>query len=164
MNNEEFKSIYSKFYRPLYLYALSLTHHKEDAEDLVSETMVKAFLSYSGKGNIQAWMFKTLKNTFLNQIQKEKRVIHGEEELWTLLSGNQYHMNELLKQEEEQKQWLYRKIYQLPERERNVIILTVNSGLKDEEIAELLNLTVSNLRVIRHRAVNTLKKMSREDN
>ena len=76
---------------------------------------------------------------------------------------DQYQINELLKQENEQKQWLYQKLYQLPERERNVMILTINSGLKDEEIAELLNLTVSNLRVIRHRVINSLKKMSKEE-
>ncbi len=46
MKNDVLEKIYQKYYQPLFLFALSLTKNVEDAEDLVSETFVKAFLSY----------------------------------------------------------------------------------------------------------------------
>lgn len=44
--------LYEENYKPLYLYALSLTGNKQDAEDLLQETFVKAYLSYENKGSI----------------------------------------------------------------------------------------------------------------
>lgn len=52
MEHEEWKEIYEIFYKPMLLYALSLTKNMQDAEDLIQETFIKAFLSYERKGNI----------------------------------------------------------------------------------------------------------------
>ena len=46
MEQEEWKQIYEIYQRPLFLYALSLTKNIQDAEDLLQETFIKAFLSY----------------------------------------------------------------------------------------------------------------------
>ena len=52
MHQEEWKTIYVAYYKPLYLYALSLTGNKQDAEDLLQETFVKSFLSYKNTGSM----------------------------------------------------------------------------------------------------------------
>jgi len=57
-------------------FALSLTKNKEDAEDLLQETLVKA-LTYQDKytpgTNLKAWLHTIMKNTFINQYRKMKR-------------------------------------------------------------------------------------------
>jgi len=53
MFQDEWKLIYEQFYKPLYLYALSLTCNQQDAQDLLQETFVKAYLSFENKGSIK---------------------------------------------------------------------------------------------------------------
>lgn len=57
-------------------FALSLTKNREDAQDLLQETMVKA-LTYQDKytpgTNFKAWLHTIMKNTFINQYRKMKR-------------------------------------------------------------------------------------------
>ena len=73
MFKDEWKLIYEQFYKPLYLYALSLTGNQQDAEDLLQDTFVKAYLSYENKGSIKYWLIVVLKNEFLQQQRKRKR-------------------------------------------------------------------------------------------
>jgi len=60
----------------LYGAAVRLTRHPRDAEDLVQETMLRAYRfwdSFQRDSNCRAWLFKILTNTFINHYQKNKR-------------------------------------------------------------------------------------------
>lgn len=57
-------------------FALSLTKNREDAQDLLQETMVKAITyqdKYTPNTNMKAWLHTIMKNTFINQYRKMKR-------------------------------------------------------------------------------------------
>lgn len=57
----------------LYNMALRLVFNKEEAEDLVQETYLKAyrfFDTFQTGTNIKAWLFKILRNTFINKYRK----------------------------------------------------------------------------------------------
>jgi RNA polymerase sigma-70 factor (ECF subfamily) len=59
----------------LYNTAYRMTRSAEDAEDLVQETFFKAYKYYDKfeEGtNLKAWLFKILKNTFINNYRKKK--------------------------------------------------------------------------------------------
>jgi RNA polymerase sigma-70 factor, ECF subfamily len=61
----------------LYKTAVRLTRSAEDAEDLVQETYLKAYRHYSSfrpGTNLKAWLFKILKNTFINEYRRRKQV------------------------------------------------------------------------------------------
>ena len=74
MHHDDLEIIYKKYYTPLFLFAFSLTKNKEDAEDLVANAFVKAFLSYQ-KGNLKAWLYIVVKNEYFNLYKKRKRLI-----------------------------------------------------------------------------------------
>jgi RNA polymerase sigma-70 factor (ECF subfamily) len=60
----------------LYRHAYHLSQNREDAEDLVQETMMKAyraFHTFQGGTNLKAWVFRILTNTFINAHRKKKR-------------------------------------------------------------------------------------------
>src|SRR5579864_7774848 len=62
-----FQDLAMPLFDSLYNFARWLTQNREDAEDLVQETYVKAlkgFASFQLGTNFRAWMFQVLKNTF----------------------------------------------------------------------------------------------------
>ena len=64
------------FLDSLYNTALRMARNAEDAEDLVQETYLKAYRYYDKfqEGtNLKAWMFKILKNTFINRYRKDQK-------------------------------------------------------------------------------------------
>src|SRR5712691_9541741 len=60
----------------LYSAALRMTRNPADAEDLVQETLTKAFTAYhqfTPGTNLRAWLHRILANTFINSYRKKKR-------------------------------------------------------------------------------------------
>lgn len=70
---KEFEDIATEHLDSLYSMAIRLVFNKEAAEDLVQETYLKAYRFFDTfqKGtNIKAWLFKILRNTFINKYRK----------------------------------------------------------------------------------------------
>jgi RNA polymerase sigma-70 factor (ECF subfamily) len=75
-NRQEFERTALPHLNALYGAALRLTRNPGDAEDLVQETMLRAYRfwdSFAKDTNCKAWLFKILTNTFINHYQKQKR-------------------------------------------------------------------------------------------
>ena len=65
---ESFETLAMPLFASLYNFAHWLTHNREEAEDLVQETYLKAlkgFASFQQGTNFRAWMYRILRNTFL---------------------------------------------------------------------------------------------------
>lgn len=150
MKGQELEIIYMHYYKPLLLYAFSLTHCREDAEDLVANTFMKALLSFED-GNIQAWLYRVLKNEFYNMYKRQRKIIFLNDEQWE--SPTQL-IHEFFQQE--QKRWLYKHIYQLPDKERQIMLLSLETSLNDAMISKMVGLSIENIRVIRHRVKKKL--------
>jgi len=70
---KEFEDIAMEHLDSLFSMAIRLVFNKEAAEDLVQETYLKAYRFFDTfqKGtNIKAWLFKILRNTFINKYRK----------------------------------------------------------------------------------------------
>ena len=163
MEHDVWKAIYEQFYRPLYLYALSLCRNRDDAEDLVQSTFLKAFLSYEEGGSIRYWLTKVLQNEYYNLYQRRKR----------LVSEGGYPLDQVPdpKQEEallaqliaeEQKRYLFQAVMELNLTAKEVMLSSVYFGLSDEEIGRQLELTTDNVRKIRSRARKQLAQKMEE--
>lgn len=64
------------FMSQLYPAALRMTKNASDAEDLVQETIAKAYTAFHQfrpGTNLRAWLYKILANTFINSYRKQKR-------------------------------------------------------------------------------------------
>ena len=60
----------------LYPAALKMTRNPSDAEDLVQETMIRAYAGmrhYKPGTNARAWLYRIMANTFINTCRKRKR-------------------------------------------------------------------------------------------
>jgi len=76
LTDTSFTDLLNKYQRYLFSFALKLTKRKEDAEDLIQETMMRAFRNkakYEVGTNFKAWSATIMRNTFINGYRKKKR-------------------------------------------------------------------------------------------
>jgi RNA polymerase sigma-70 factor (ECF subfamily) len=65
--------------------AIGLTHHRSDAEDLVQETMIKAYVSFATfreGSNVKAWLYRIMANTWVDRhrlsLRRPAEQLHGD--------------------------------------------------------------------------------------
>ncbi len=161
MHLDEWKSIYEAYYRPLYLYALSLTGNKQDAEDLLQETFVKAYLSYKDTGSIKYWLVTVLRNGFLNLQRKRKKEILTDGGMFSEKDASEDRLLSGLIAREERRR-LFCEIQKLPLQMREVLMESIYFQMKDSEIGQMHGLTNENVRKIRSRAKQKLIEKMKE--
>jgi RNA polymerase sigma-70 factor (ECF subfamily) len=144
-----------QYKKDIYLYLMSLTHNHTLSEDLLSETFVKAIISlptFREQSSVKTWLFGIARNTWLQYLRKNKKVIEYDELLGAYIEISMEEglitkeiikrINELLQEKEE--------------RTRKIILMRVN-GEPFSEIAERLNISENAARVIDFRTKQYLK-------
>ncbi|MCB0549593.1 MAG: sigma-70 family RNA polymerase sigma factor [Phaeodactylibacter sp.] len=173
---ERYDRIFEQEFLPqidaLYTFAYHLTYNEEDANDLVQETYLKAyrFIEHYMEGtNAKAWLFKILKNAFINQYRKRSKQptqvdyeevvnFHGEED-------TQYSSYMDLREEMFQHMMgdeVTNAINSLPVDFRVVILLCDIEGFTYEEISKIIDIPIGTVRSRLHRARNMLKEKLQE--
>jgi RNA polymerase sigma-70 factor (ECF subfamily) len=72
--DKKFEELFLPFVESLFSFAYHLTRQEEDAQDLVQETLLKAFKSidsFQRDANPKAWLFSILKNSYINAYRKK---------------------------------------------------------------------------------------------
>jgi RNA polymerase sigma-70 factor (ECF subfamily) len=125
-------------------FAISLAQNNDRADDLVQETLVKAWdkqASFQLGTNLKAWLFTILRNEFYSQMRKRGREVQDSDGLLTasvaIHPGQQGSLD--LKD--------FRKALEtLPEDQREAIILIGASGFSYEEAAEICGCAVGTIK------------------
>ncbi len=158
----------------LYNFAYHLTYNEADADDLVQETYLKAYRFISGYEvgtNAKAWLFKILKNAFINHYRKktkEPTKVDYEEVINHHVDDDETTTNSSyldLRQEIFQGMMgdeITIAINSLDVPFRTVILLCDLEGFKYEEISKILDVPIGTVRSRLHRARNMLKDKLRE--
>jgi RNA polymerase sigma factor (sigma-70 family) len=76
MSTIQFYGLIESIYGPLFSFAYGLTKNKEEAKDLIQETILKALKyrnKYEAGTNFKAWIYTIMKNSFINNYKKAKR-------------------------------------------------------------------------------------------
>jgi RNA polymerase sigma-70 factor (ECF subfamily) len=151
----------------LYNFAIRLANDPSDAEDLVQDTIVKAyrfFASYERGTNAKAWLFRILKNSYINNYRKQSKQpfkvdydeistyyesVRSERSDTTDMEQIMY--RELLDDE------VTRALNKLPEDFRTVVLLCDIEGFTYEEIANMLDVPIGTIRSRLHRGRNLLR-------
>ena len=138
----------------LYSGALRMTRNPADAEDLVQETYLKAYKYYDKfeEGtNLKAWLFKILKNTFINSYRKKQQAppkadfADIEESFETIVrddSGQQARTPEEELLEKVLDEDVQHAMEELPHDYRMVVLLADLEGFSYKEIADILEIPV----------------------
>ncbi|HEV8061707.1 MAG TPA: sigma-70 family RNA polymerase sigma factor, partial [Gemmataceae bacterium] len=76
-DRQAFATLVEAYWERLYRWLYHLTHHRQAAEDLVQETLLKSFAalkSFRPGSNFKAWLFRIAYNGFVNQWRALDRV------------------------------------------------------------------------------------------
>lgn len=134
----------------LFRTALRMTRNREDAEDLVQETVTKAFAAFDRfeKGtNFRAWIFRILTNTFINNYYRvrDRRNLPSLEEMEEEsffqpvaegITPEEALLNTLTKDD------IIEAIEALPVEFRAVVVLVLVEGFSYKEAAEILDIPI----------------------
>jgi RNA polymerase sigma-70 factor (ECF subfamily) len=127
------------------------------AQDLTQETFIivwKQLPRFRNESSIGTWIFRIASNNCLRLIEKEKRVIKTELPI-NLIEENQESI-------EPKIQMLYKYISELQETDRIIISLELED-VNQTEIANIVGLSESNVRVKIHRIKEKLMRKFKEN-
>jgi len=168
-DKERYERIFEEEFMPqidaLYTFAYHLTYNEEDANDLVQETYMKAYRfidKYKEGTNAKAWLFKILKNAFINQYRRKSKqpTKVDYEDIAGYQEGDDDTSYADLREEMFQSMMgdeVTNAINALPVDFRVVILLCDIEGFTYEEISKILDIPIGTVRSRLHRARNMLK-------
>lgn len=151
----------------MYNFGYRLTLDEDDAKDLVQDTYLKAFRfieSFQKGTNAKAWLFRILKNSFINDYRKKSKepskVDYQEVESYYNSDDVDRQITTDLRIESLQDMIgdeISNALNSLDVDFRTVIILCDLEGFKYDEMAKILDIPIGTVRSRLHRARNLLK-------
>lgn len=156
----------------IYSLALYSLRDVDDAADITQETFLRLWRHEGELSNEQAkaWLMRVCHNLCIDQARRRKTVRtyfgvpdHEAVENLNSCSGNELDQETRLLQQQEQ-QALLNSMAILPAETRSIMMLHYFQDLKIQEIAGLLGLKASTIKVRMHRARQSLKKHLSENN
>jgi RNA polymerase sigma-70 factor (ECF subfamily) len=176
MTNDEleFQNIHD-VYRPKIVRYLAHLVGKRDVEDLVQEVFMKvnhALKTFRGESQLSTWIYRIATNAALDWLRSpssrqkgqeslsEESLAEGEMEIidkdpWT---GEKIPSIETSVIRKEMNECIRGIVEKLPENYRTVVVLSELEGFRDDEIAEILGVSIHTAKIRLHRARARLKK------
>ena len=149
--------------------AIGMVHNVHDAEDIAQEVFIEVYRSignFRGEASLKTWIYRITVTRTLNFIRNQKKhrwmqsihdFFNGERSLEKV--SEDYRDRPDFSMEEQQKaDLLYRAIDSLPENQRIAFTLNKYEDLSYKEIAEIMDLSLSSVESLLHRAKKNLQK------
>lgn len=144
----------------LYRFALSIVGNAFDAEDVLQEVMIKIWKKwdhFEGLENKEAWAMTVTRNMSIDKIRASKRSKASDVDQYHHLSDSGMTPEASLESSDRMKVILD-IINELPTVQKDVVHLRDIEGYTYKEIAEILGLSVDQVKVNLHRARKALRK------
>lgn len=140
MDKRRFETEFRKLYLPLGMYALRYVGDTDSAEDTVQNAFLKAWQAIGNGSDIadfKAFMYRCVRNECISFLRRQERFV-GIEEV------PEVEDTDIDTSERDARIW--RAIDELPDRCREVFLLSKRDGLSNEEIAAELDITVKTVK------------------
>ena len=147
----EFEKLVHPLLRSMYSTAMRMTHNHDEAQDLVQETLYKAFRAFNQfkeNTNFRAWIFRILVNTYITAYRKVKKqpqqVSYDDLEEFYLYKrlDEEESLHEVAKEDFIENMFdddVKSALESLPFQFRLVVLLCDVEGFSYNEIAEIIN-------------------------
>lgn len=168
-NPMRIQTVYDE-YQPRILRYISNLIGEADAEDVTQEVFIKvskALSEFRGESKISTWLYRIATNAALDYMRssthQQKATIlpddsaEGEVEDRNIWTGEKVPVLEWQVVREEMSSCVHEYIQKLPENYRTVLVLGEFEGLSNQEIADILEITLGTAKIRLHRARERLK-------
>ncbi len=157
---DAFGVLYDRYVDDVYRFFYYRIFDQQEAEDLTETTFLKAWehldrLRAEPGMNFRAWLLRIARNLWIDRHRVAKDVV-ALDALPSLQDPED--SPERQAQQHEAREWLLRALAQLPERMRDVVVYRFFHGLKPAEIAELMDMSEANVRILQHRALQRMRR------
>jgi RNA polymerase sigma-70 factor (ECF subfamily) len=151
--------LFDRYHKRLFNFLARMAMDRELAEDLTQNVflrMIRYRNSYKTGHKFQSWIYQVARNVFTDhyQVNKKKKTDHMDIEK----VGEWVADNDEAHGIEEQEKLLHQSMQLLSEEQRELLILTRFQHMKYEEVAEMMETTVANIKVKVHRAIGKLRE------
>ncbi len=161
-DKEAFGELYDYFFPRVYSYIFGKVKNSDQADDIISVTFEKVFVKLddydSTKGAFSTWIFRIaineMNNLFRGQVRRNEAAW---EDFFNPADSRNTPEQQMVSDEGDQH--LLMAMEMLGEREKKIVSLKYFSGISNKEIAEMMDMTPSNVGVVLHRTLDKLKKM-----
>jgi len=136
-----------------------------EADDMFQEICIQAWRAYpqfKGDSKFSTWLYRVAINTAISWIRKEKKHRldnRDDEKMYGVHDDTPFYVQE---EKKEQVSALHRAIKKLNDVDRTLVLLYLEE-VAYAEIAEILGLTVNNIKVKMNRVKKRLKKLMEDD-
>lgn len=150
---QEIDLIFQQYYRPLCLYATHYLHDIDEAEDVVQDCFVKLISRSIMPENIKAFLYTSVRNASIDRLRRQSPIDTeiSPTDLCVVISDDQAQESSF----REAKLWT--AIELLPERCREIFLMSKRDGMTYREIAEELNLSEKTVEHQISKALKTLR-------
>ncbi|MDD5570886.1 MAG: RNA polymerase sigma factor [Bacteroidales bacterium] len=165
-----FGKAFSDYKDKVFSTCMGFVHNTEDAEDLVQEIFIEVYNSldkFRYESKISTWIYRIAVNKSLNYIRKQKRknIIQTIELLFDFRKA-EYTENSTVSHDQshnksenrELKLVLKKALNTLTENQKTAFVLCKYDELSYQEVAEIMNISVSSVESLIHRAKLNLQK------
>jgi RNA polymerase sigma-70 factor (ECF subfamily) len=160
----EFLEIYDQFYQRVRKYILASVKDESVADDLIQETFIKIqenLDSLRDPAKISSWIFRIAYHLCQDHFRTLKKSSSHEEIHDGLVNLQETPVQKKLEQGE-MSRCVQDQLHLLPEAQRSIIIFADVMDFSHQEIANILGLTVENVKVRLHRARKKFKAILEE--
>ena len=160
----EFEQIYNTYFKSVYRYIRKLSCDEHIAEEITSETFLKAMKSigdFRGECDMRVWICQIAKNTYYSYLKKSKRITSVDQtELQSIVDPNALIQEQIGIQDEAQQ--IRKILHTMPDPYKEVFMWRVFGELSFKEIGNLFNKTDNWACVTYHRARNMIQSRLEE--
>jgi RNA polymerase sigma-70 factor, ECF subfamily len=158
-DRDAFGRLYDHFVKKIFNYIYFRTYRKDLAEDIVSQTFLKALEklhSYKPeKGALSAWLYRIAHNTLMDHYRQRKGTVNIDD-VWDIPGDRNVEVDA-----ENRLGWEKLKplLEQLSARERDIILMRVWDEMSYREIGEIVGSSEASCKMAYSRAVKALRKV-----
>ena len=159
MEDDVFVEIYNKYLPYVYRYLYGLTFNHQTAEDLTQESFIKALcVLQSPNESIKSWLLTVAHNLYVDYVKKNGRLDFRQDSFWNQIKVQDFTDGLIIK---ENNKSAFVLIKQLPENQRQAILLCLVNELSYKQAGEILGISISAVTNLIYRARKTLRELRR---
>ena len=153
---DAFDTLFDRYRAPVYSFARMMLGRMDGADDVLQETFLavaRTAQRYQARGRFRPWLFRITRNLCLNRIESDRvrRQVIPPAGLVAEPPAAQASPAEQAERDEEMAA-LHRRIAELPERQREAIVLYAFEQMSYRDIGETLGVPINTVKTLIHRA------------